>query len=185
MATTRPELTSAIAQLAVLIALSEDALIEAIHRLVEVEGVSRRQALRQVLCADGRPRKGNLVAAALRQQGRLAAAVSRSLERRPAKQRRQAGRLESLALRRARPVSSLHVLTTESAGMTEGYVQSWLEEEMALFNTVNAHGLEAEGLHPEPAQGRLVAAAHGDLLDAQHAERSVHPGSSTMPKGAG
>ena len=47
-------------------------------------------------------------------------------------------------MRRVRAVSSLHVLTTESAGMTEGYVQTWLEEEMALFNTVSAHGLEAE-----------------------------------------
>jgi len=144
VARTRPDLATAIAQLAVLIALSEDALIEAIHRVVEVEGVSRRQALRQVLCAAGRPVKGNLVGAALRQKGRLAAAVSRSFGRRSAKQRRPAARLEPLAMRRVRPVSSLHVLTTESAGMTEGYVQTWLEEEMALFNAVSAHGLEAE-----------------------------------------
>ena len=144
VAMTRPDLATAIAQLAVLVTLSEDALISTIHRVVEVDGVSRRQALRQVLCAGGRPQKGNLVGAALRQKGRLDAAVARAFERRPAKQRLQAARLESIAMRRVRAVSSLHVLTTESAGMTEGYVQTWLEEEMALFNTVSAHGLEAE-----------------------------------------
>ncbi len=53
-------------------------------------------------------------------------------------------RLRPLADPPTRPVSSLHILTTESAGMTEGYVQTWIEEEMALFNVIRDQGLEVE-----------------------------------------
>jgi len=40
-----------------------------------------------------------------------------------------------------RPLPALHVLTTQSANMTDGYIRSWLEESMALANVVRAHGL--------------------------------------------
>lgn len=42
--------------------------------------------------------------------------------------------------RRALP--ALHVLTTQSARMTDGYIRSWLEESMALANVVRAHDLD-------------------------------------------
>jgi len=48
----------------------------------------------------------------------------------------------AVAPRRALPV--LHVLTTQSAGMTEGYVRTWLEESMALHQVVEAAGLAGE-----------------------------------------
>ncbi len=38
------------------------------------------------------------------------------------------------ALKPRRQLPALHVLTTQSAGMTEGYIRTWLEESMALFN---------------------------------------------------
>jgi len=47
---------------------------------------------------------------------------------------------EALAPRR--PLPALHVLTTQSAGMTEGYIESWLEESMALYNLVEHLGLQ-------------------------------------------
>ena len=50
-----------------------------------------------------------------------------------------------LAQRRRRPLSTLHVLTTESAGMTEGYVQTWLETEMALPQRHPGPGLAGRG----------------------------------------
>ena len=40
-----------------------------------------------------------------------------------------------------RGLPTLHVLTTQSAGMTEGYIRTWLEESMALFNIVSASNL--------------------------------------------
>jgi hypothetical protein len=40
-----------------------------------------------------------------------------------------------------RELPTLHVLTTQSAGMTEGYIRTWLEESMALFNIVSASNL--------------------------------------------
>lgn len=43
-----------------------------------------------------------------------------------------------------RPLPTLHVLTTQSAGMTEGYVRTWLEESMALYNAVSSLDLHAE-----------------------------------------
>ena len=38
---------------------------------------------------------------------------------------------------------TLHVLTTQSAGMTEGYIRTWLEESMALYNVVHQCDLQA------------------------------------------
>ncbi|MEE3233622.1 MAG: hypothetical protein VX294_05590 [Candidatus Latescibacterota bacterium] len=40
-----------------------------------------------------------------------------------------------------RELPTLHVLTTQSAGMTEGYIRTWLEESMALFNIISASNL--------------------------------------------
>ncbi|MEE2659769.1 MAG: hypothetical protein VX733_14770 [Candidatus Latescibacterota bacterium] len=44
--------------------------------------------------------------------------------------------------RARRPLPVLHVLTTQSAGMTDGYVRTWLEESMSLASVVQAQGLE-------------------------------------------
>jgi hypothetical protein len=53
-------------------------------------------------------------------------------------------RLQPLALKPRRPLPTLHVLTTQSAGMTEGYIRTWLEESMALFNIAEDWGLHQE-----------------------------------------
>ena len=46
------------------------------------------------------------------------------------------------AVREARQsLPTLHVLTTQSAGMTEGYIRTWLEESMALYNIVDRFDL--------------------------------------------
>lgn len=45
-------------------------------------------------------------------------------------------RLLPEALRPRRPLPALHVLTTQSAGMTDAYIRNWLEESMALYNVV-------------------------------------------------
>ena len=140
----RDELAEVIAQLAVLIQVSEDRLVDDIHRMVEREAISRRDALRRVLCETAADRRGNLVGQALKTSGALPKAVATLFAKQAAKIRKETELYSPVALRRTRPVSSLHVLTTESAGMTEGYVQSWIEEEMALFNVVRAHDLEDE-----------------------------------------
>ena len=140
-----PGLHDAIPQLAVLISVSEERLIEAIHRSVETEAIPRRQALRQVLCETKVKQRSNLVGKVLASdEKKFSDAVAQVFARQPAKVRRLSEPLRSIALERTRPVSSLHILTTESAGMTEGYVQSWLEEEIALFNVVRAHDLKEE-----------------------------------------
>lgn len=142
-----PRLQPAIPRLAALVAASEDALVDEVHRLVETEKIPRRQALRRVLCESRREDPANLVGQALAQArggASLAAASDRVFAAQPESVRRQAEPATAVAMERTRPVSSLHILTTESAGMTEGYVQSWIEEEMALFNVIRTRGLEAE-----------------------------------------
>ncbi|MBT3345805.1 MAG: hypothetical protein HN404_22600 [Gemmatimonadetes bacterium] len=139
----REDLVESIAQLSCLIQVSEDRLVEDIHRLVEKDALPRREALQQVLCESAASQRGNLVGQALK-GGSLSKAIPALFGKLPAKIRKSCESYAALALRRTRPVSSLHVLTTESAGMTEGYVQTWIEEEMALNNVVRAHGLETE-----------------------------------------
>lgn len=56
----------------------------------------------------------------------------------------EARALRRRALEPRRPLPVLHVLTTQSAGMTDGYVRTWLEESMALRNVVAARGLESD-----------------------------------------
>ena len=53
-------------------------------------------------------------------------------------------RLLPLARAPRRPLPVLHVLTTQSAGMTQGYIRTWLEESMALYNVVAEAGLTDE-----------------------------------------
>jgi len=49
-----------------------------------------------------------------------------------------------VADRPRRPVPTLHVLTTQSANMTNGYVRSWVEESVALYGIVRDVGLEPD-----------------------------------------
>ena len=51
-------------------------------------------------------------------------------------------RLAKLPCMTRRPLPSLHVLTTQSARMSDGYIRSWLEESMALYNVCRAYKLE-------------------------------------------
>lgn len=50
-------------------------------------------------------------------------------------------RYKVIALKPRRQLPALHVLTTQSAGMTDGYIRTWLEESMALFNIIDDLGL--------------------------------------------
>lgn len=53
-------------------------------------------------------------------------------------------RLLPLVREPRRPLPVLHVLTTQSAGMTQGYIRTWLEESMTLYNVVAEAGLTGE-----------------------------------------
>lgn len=67
-------------------------------------------------------------------------------------------RYRSLTTAPRRPLPVLHVLTTQSAGMTQGYIRTWLEESMTLFNVVAEHGLsEAVAQRQQRFRDRLTA----------------------------
>ena len=67
---------------------------------------------------------------------------------------REMARLRPQALHARGALPTLHVLTTQSAGMTEGYIRTWLEESMALFNIA-----EDLALHEEIAERQAFFSA--------------------------
>lgn len=133
---------------AALVAASAQALIEPVAIAMEKSGNSRIEALRTVLLGikAASVQEGNLLALAAMWASNGGADLRQTLAQVVTDKgvQGEAERLAALAERRLRPVSTLHVLTTESAGMTEGYVQTWLETEMALFNVIQARGWQGE-----------------------------------------
>ena len=124
---------------AALVAASADALLDRIGTTMERENRPRFETLRLVLL--GLDASSAVEGNALRLVADGNAAARLADERGLSA---EAARLAHLSERWRRPLSTLHVLTTESAGMTEGYVQTWLETEMALANVIRTHGWEAE-----------------------------------------
>ena len=133
---------------AALVAASAEVLVDRVGVAMEKRSCTRFHALRALLLGPGAASatEGNVLAAAAEHAaaqrsgaGRAAAELAgvRGLDG-------ERTRLDALAQRRRRPLSTLHVLTTESAGMTEGYVQTWLETEMALHNVIRAQGWQGE-----------------------------------------
>lgn len=140
-----PALAGAVELVAAAVAVSADAVAPEIARAMEADGAEPRAALRAVLLADTNPTLLARAFAESAQTGAPLAETCLAVADAPERDRLQAFRtsLSGLATAPTRPYPNLHILTTESAGMTEGYVQSWLEEEMALYTVVRAHGLEA------------------------------------------
>ncbi|MBI1388341.1 MAG: hypothetical protein GC154_07830 [bacterium] len=130
--------------LAALIAAYERERAEDVARLVESSGVPRIEAVERLLTEDVRRGPGAKIHAVLKQDEpeALAAAALKTARAGKTASNADITRLAALAASPTRRTSSLHILTTESAGMTEGYVQTWIEEEMALYNVVRREGLE-------------------------------------------
>ncbi|MBI2505336.1 MAG: hypothetical protein HYW07_19145 [Candidatus Latescibacteria bacterium] len=119
--------------------------LAAIRSLAESEELPPYEALCQVLLEPRHPLLARAVG--LRQQGlSWAEAAHQTLEEEglAADFKPTAAHLLPQALQPRRPLPTLHVLTTQSAGMTEGYIRTWLEESMALYNAVEAQELHAE-----------------------------------------
>ena len=129
---------------AALIASSaQDCVIE-VNRIIEHTEEPRRDVLARVLLnkSTKASRIGQVFAKAetAEQLGKRC----QSRVRKEAHLTGEAQRLGSRRMERLRPVPTLHILTTESAGMTEGYVQSWIEEEMAVYNAIKGENLEGD-----------------------------------------
>ncbi len=118
-----------IAAVAVFLTDVYQARIHDIQARVEAEELAPFEALRQILLADGRLMP---LEAHRRITGSWTASVKALLQNDGFDQ--QCSRFKAQAFKPRRPLPTLHVLTTQSAGMTEGYIRTWLEESMALFN---------------------------------------------------
>ncbi len=133
---------------AALAAASAEALADRVGVAMEKRSCTRFEALRALLLGAeaASPSEGNALAAAAERAaaGRTGAGQAAAGLAQERGLGAEVARLALLAERRRRPLSTLHVLTTESAGMTEGYVQTWLETEMALHNVIRAHGWQGE-----------------------------------------
>lgn len=133
-----------VAALAAIVAREYRANIEEINRLIDVEDLPRIAIVERVLAAN----KKSALAKTLDKNSAAAIAKDASAKVKADKElQSECARMLAFVAQPTRRVSSLHILTTESAGMTEGYVQTWIEEEMALFNIVRRQGLEDEVNH--------------------------------------
>ncbi|MHB9129888.1 MAG: hypothetical protein ACYDBB_02210 [Armatimonadota bacterium] len=126
-------LAARVGLLAALIANAYRMNAEAIHLLAEQRGLLRYDALREwlqenVLCGD-QVCINEAFATVMTDQEQI---------------KQDTERLAEIADRPRRALPSLHVLTTQSARMSDSYVRTWLEESMALFNVIRAHRLEGE-----------------------------------------
>ena len=114
---------------------------------MEQRDLSRFEVLRDVLLGpEAAPPPDNALVeiAAEAERDRVGLAAGALCVAEAFKLRREAERLARSAYRKRRPISTLHILTTESAGMTEGYIQTWIETEMALVNVVRANRWEQD-----------------------------------------
>jgi len=76
----------------------------------------------------------------------------------------EAVRLAEIAELPQRDLPTLHVLTTQSARMTENYICTWLEESMALFNVIRAYRLEDEVRAKVSEYRRLISTLGAGLV---------------------
>jgi hypothetical protein len=133
------------ARITVVIAISAQDEARAISVLNESKG-DRLDAAREVLTGESCRSALWKSTQAFRNAGSdWSAAASLALSEGPEESRAQAELLlddaRTLAVLPRRPLPVLHVLTTQSARMTDGYIRTWLEESMALAGVVSAHGL--------------------------------------------
>ena len=137
-----------VAAAAVLVRHLADAPGGALQRLVEEEELEPYEALVTIVAAaaaDPQSLWSHTRDAARKTSWR--AAVQQALGPDPSPDPSPDDRIDifvPLALSPRRPLPVLHVLTTQSAGMTQGYIRTWLEESMTLYNVVNEAGLTAE-----------------------------------------
>ncbi|MGD8238976.1 MAG: hypothetical protein PVH68_10520, partial [Armatimonadota bacterium] len=133
-----------VGDMAALVELTYLRLCLQVARVRERQGLSRMEALEQVIASDRS--RSNVARAALAEVGRSAAQARKRLGEtvRRRRLRRRADQLGTLAARRRRDVPCAHVLTTLGPGETEINIENWLEESMALFNVSRAHRLEKQ-----------------------------------------
>ncbi len=135
----RPGIAELVGPVAAVVAVSAGESVGEINRTIEETGLLRREVLDRVLIGgENGPSQIGLVFNESDSPAKLAErcrALSEDEESR---------RLGLRGMERLRPVPTLHILTTESAGMTEGYVQTWIEEEISLSNAVRGEGLREE-----------------------------------------
>jgi hypothetical protein len=117
---------------------------EPVHQLIEREDLEPYAALRQILLVDA-----PAPLAALKEHSAQGIPWIEAVQQSAANTGLECDP-NLLAHRRADVFSrrcelpTLHVLTTQSAGMTEGYIRTWLEESMALYNIACQHDLHAQ-----------------------------------------
>jgi len=114
--------------------------IDRVQQLIEAEELAPFDALRQILLGGDTLRR---LEEQYRTTGSWTASVRQILQSHGFSKDfdREMSRLRPEALKPRRALPTLHVLTTQSAGMTEGYIRTWLEESMALFNIAEDLGL--------------------------------------------
>lgn len=145
-----PKLHRDIALIAASVLHSSEQCLSEIAKTIETKQVSRLQAMREVLLGSPDKAPSCLLSEAFALCTKFSPKAFAQACRNAAPKKTQkqleitAERLLVIVPKKSRKTPNLHILTTESAGMTEGYVQSWIEEEMALYNVIRGRGLEGK-----------------------------------------
>ncbi|HEY3376852.1 MAG TPA: hypothetical protein VGL77_05095, partial [Armatimonadota bacterium] len=162
-------LAEGVAALAAIIADGYRLHAELVHLRAEHENCSRYDALRAILrenLANDHPMCTICVLHrdAVAQSLTVSDAACVRLASEEASVRDEAARLQQIAHLPRRQLPALHVLTTQSARMSDGYIRTWIEESMALFNVVRAHGLEKEVKEKMGGYRRLISGIGARLI---------------------
>jgi len=159
-----------VATIAAAIAMSSLGLLGRINETVEKEQTGRLDAIRKVLFTDNAPK--SLIKTALDSSKRSKTVKALADACRKAAKGNEKSLLEETSSRlvnlvslKTRRTPSLHILTTESAGMTEGYVQSWIEEEISLYKVVRGEGLESAVKNKMKDYRTRIAAVGNKVID--------------------
>ena len=137
--------------------------VAAVQQFVEEDELSPFEALGQVLLERERPAVEALIQGRAELGSWASAAQGALTEMGCSAGAAQLERWAEEALLPRRPLPTLHILTTQSAGMTEGYIRTWLEESMALFWAVEQEGLQ-QAVEERQARYRTRIEALGDRV---------------------
>lgn len=141
-------LAEAVAALAALIGYGYSLHVDLVNAMAEKESLLRYDALRAILLHNIATDHPVCLAAEMHRRAKargttLAVEAIGLVAEQEEQVRQEAERLARIADQPRRAVPALHVLTTQSARMSDNYVRTWIEESMAIFNVIRAYQLGA------------------------------------------
>ena len=146
-------------------------LCNEVGQLMETDGLDRIQALRKVIKEN--KTENNLVnEIAAEKNAQKAEEKIKELVNRN-KLEEKSLELKPFALKPARRIPSVHVLTTLGPGETEINVENWLNETMTLYNVSQAHKLEGQVTKKIDAYQKRIISVGNKVIEEQDLQGEI------------